>query len=57
MISLIVPAFNNQPSRFAAWRLFVCLASPLFELARVFVCLNHIASRIVKRESPHHVSG
>jgi len=47
MISLIVPAFNNQPSRFAAWRLFVCLASPLFELARVFVRLNHIASRIV----------
>ena len=33
-----------------------CAASPLFELARVLVRLDHVASFIIKRESRHHVS-
>jgi hypothetical protein len=31
--------------------------SPLFELARVLLCFNHIARFIVERESQRHVSG
>jgi len=42
-----------QRSRFSAWRLFVWLempnmiASPLFEIARVLVRRDHVASIIV----------
>jgi hypothetical protein len=32
-------------------------ALPLFEIARLLVRLDHVARRIHKRESPHHVNG
>jgi hypothetical protein len=31
--------------------------SQLFEIGRVLLRLDHVASRIVKRGSQHHVSG
>jgi len=40
-------AFHNQPSRFAAWRLFVSPRSRLLELCRVLVRFDHIARIIV----------
>jgi hypothetical protein len=54
-VSIQIPkaalAFQTiQPSRFTAWRLFVSRSrSPVFELARVRVRLDHIASIIVNR--------
>ena len=41
------PTFHNQPSCFAAWRLFVLPRSPVFELAYVLVRFNHVANFIV----------
>src|ERR1700756_614406 len=38
---------NNQPSRFTAWRLFVCLRLRLYEIAFVPVHFDQFASRIV----------
>jgi hypothetical protein len=37
-------AFHNQPSRFAAWRLFCFthVTLPLFEIARVLVRFDHV---------------
>jgi hypothetical protein len=39
--------FNNQPSRFSAWRLFVSPRSPLFEIACVLVRFDHVARFVV----------
>lgn len=47
-------AFRNQPPRFSAWRLSVWLempntiCSPLFEIASVVVCFDHVPCFIVK---------
>jgi hypothetical protein len=44
--------FRNEPSRFTAWRLVVYAKSrversPLFEIARVLVRFDHVASFIL----------
>jgi hypothetical protein len=44
--------FPSQPTIIKAS--LRCL--PICEIARVFVCFDHVASRIVTRESRHHVS-
>jgi hypothetical protein len=44
-----LPTKNSEPSCVTAWRLFVLtpLRLPLFELALVFVRLDHVASLII----------
>jgi len=46
----------NQPPRFQRVAAF-CFTLWLFEIARVFVCFDHVCQPHRRRESPRHVNG